>query len=163
VTCPLIGNQGGFCLPVVFDNWIVPIDRALTLAVMTDSGHKSKLPDQRGWKPTPADRSVQYDSVNADTAEFLLQEVLPTREKIYKISRNPELRAIGRNSSGRRPLDIARTGAFSVVWHRPDSFRKVLRPLGSFVDFRGAPDFTARHFTARPSRGFQPATSTHSA
>lgn len=124
------GQYGDFRLPIVFDNLIAKRDMPITIAVMIDPGHKGELPEKRGWKPRPANRSFEYDSVSGDYAEFLLTEILPEVSKSYKITNNPELRAICGNSSG----GIC---AFSVAWYRSDSFRKVLSHIGSFVDLRG--------------------------
>ena len=124
------GRNGDFRLPVVFDNLIAKGDMPITIAVMIDPGHKGELPEKRGWKPRPANRSFEYDSVTGDYAKFLLSEILPAISKDYQITENPELRAICGNSSG----GIC---AWSVAWFRPDSFRKVLSHIGSFVDLRG--------------------------
>ena len=118
------GNSGDFRVPVVFDNLIAKGDIPVTIAVMIDPGHKGELPEKRGWRPRPANRSFEYDSVTGDYAEFLLTEILPEVGKQYQITDNPELRAICGNSSG----GIC---AFSVAWHRPDKFRKVLSHIGS--------------------------------
>ena len=129
-----VGARGDFRVPIVFDNLIARGAMPVTIAVMIDPGHKGELPDKRGWKPTPANRSVEYDTVNGDYAKFLLGEVLPPIEAKYRITQNPELRAICGNSSG----GIC---AFSVAWHRPDQFRKVLSHIGSFVDLRGGHNY----------------------
>ena len=129
-----VGARGDFRVPIVFDNLIARGAMPVTIAVMIDPGHKGELPDKRGWKPTPANRSVEYDTVNGDYAKFLLEEVLPPIEAKYRITQNPELRAICGNSSG----GIC---AFSVAWHRPDQFRKVLSHIGSFVDLRGGHNY----------------------
>ena len=128
------GTRGDFRVPIVFDNLIAKGDMPVTIAVMIDPGHKGKLPDQRGWRPRPANRSVEYDSMNDDYAEFLLTEILPAVEEEYRITANPELRAICGNSSG----GIC---AFTVAWHRPDQFRKVLSHIGSYVDLRGGHNY----------------------
>ena len=125
---------GDFRVPVVFDNLIARGDMPITIAVMIDPGHKGDLPERRGWSPRPANRSFEYDSVSGDYAEFLLTEILPEVSKQYRITDNPELRAICGNSSG----GIC---AFSVAWHRPDQFRKVLSHIGSFVDLRGGHNY----------------------
>ena len=124
------GEKGDYRLPVVFDNLIHKGDMPVTIAVMIDPGHKGDLPDKRGWRPRPANRAFEYDTVSADYAEFLLTEILPEVGKSYRITDNPELRAICGNSSG----GIC---AFTVAWHRPDQFRKVLSHIGSFVNIRG--------------------------
>jgi enterochelin esterase-like enzyme len=129
-----VSKRGDFRVPTVFDNLIARGAMPVTIAVMIDPGHKGELPDKRGWKPTPANRSVEYDTVSGDYANFLLEEVLPLIEADYRITQNPELRAICGNSSG----GIC---AFSVAWHRPDRFRKVLSHIGSFVDLRGGHNY----------------------
>ncbi|MCG8651987.1 MAG: esterase family protein [Pirellulales bacterium] len=122
--------QGDFRVPVVFDNLIAQGDMPITIAVMIDPGHQGQLPEQRGWRPRPANRSFEYDSVSGDYAKFLRTEILAELGKQYRITSNPNLRAICGNSSG----GIC---AFSVAWHEPDQFRKVLSHIGSFVDLRG--------------------------
>ncbi len=124
------GVNGDYRVPVVFDNLIAKGDMPVTIAVMIDPGHRGELPEKRGWSPRPANRSFEYDSVSGDYAEFLMTEILPEVEKRYRITDNPQLRAICGNSSG----GIC---AFVVAWHRPDQFRKVLSHIGSFVDIRG--------------------------
>ncbi len=124
------GTTGDYRVPVVFDNLIAKGDMPVTIAVMIDPGYKSELPETRGWRPRPENRSVEYDTVSGDYAEFLLTEILATVEKQYRITTNPELRAICGNSSG----GIC---AFSVAWNRPDQFRKVLSHIGSYTNIRG--------------------------
>ena len=128
------GETGDFRLPVVFDNLIAKGDMPVTIAVMVDPGYKSELPESRGWRPRPENRSFEYDSMTPDYSKFLIDELLPEIEKEYRITKNPELRAICGNSSG----GIC---AFTVAWHRPDSFRKVLSHIGSFVDLRGGHNY----------------------
>jgi enterochelin esterase family protein len=103
---------------------------------MIDPGFTSELPEKRGWRPRPENRSREYDTVSGDYAEFLLTEILPEVERDYRITSNPDLRAICGNSSG----GIC---AFSVAWHRPDQFRKVLSHIGSFVNIRGGHHYAA--------------------
>ena len=128
------GETGDFRLPVVFDNLIAKGDMPVTIAVMVDPGYKSELPESRGWRPRPENRSFEYDSMTPDYSKFLIDELLPEIDKDYRITKNPELRAICGNSSG----GIC---AFTVAWHRPDSFRKVLSHIGSFVDLRGGHNY----------------------
>ena len=42
----------------------------------------------------------EYDSLSGNYAEFLLTDIFPEVEKEYRITDNPELRAICRNSCG---------------------------------------------------------------
>ncbi len=131
------GTTGEFRVPVVFDNLIAKGDMPITIAVMVDPGHKGELAERRGWSPSPSNRSVEYDTLSGDYAEFLMTELLPKVEQEYRITENPELRAVCGNSSG----GIC---AFSVAWYRPDAFRKVLSHIGSFTNIRGGHDYQAQ-------------------
>jgi len=102
-----LNESGAFRVPVVFDNLIHSGDMPVTIGVFIDPGTHDELPEHRGWKPTPDNRSIEYDSLGPAYAEFLLNEILVEVEKSYKISRDPELRAICGISSGesaRSPL-----------------------------------------------------------
>ena len=126
-----IGEHGDFRVPVVFDNLIHRGDMPITVGVFVDPGHKSdKLPEKRGWRPRPANRSREYDTLSPDYAGFLLTEILPEVGKTLNVTSDPEGRAICGISSG----GIC---AFTVAWQRPDQFRKVLSHVGSFVNIRG--------------------------
>ena len=59
-----------------------------------------------------------------------MEEILPEVGKKYKLTEDPECRAICGISSG----GIC---AFTVAWQRPDAFRKVLSHVGSFTNIRG--------------------------
>lgn len=130
------GDKGDYRVSTVFDNLIHKKEMPVTIAVLIDPGHKfgpgqkAELPPTRGWNPSPANRSFEYDSVSDDYARFLIEDILPVVSKEYRLTDNPELRAICGMSSG----GIC---AFGVAWHRPDSFRKVMSQIGSFTDIRG--------------------------
>jgi enterochelin esterase family protein len=94
-------------------------------------------------------RSVEYDSVGDDYVRFLLEELLPRVEEDFTITTDPGLRAIfGISSSA--------AAAFTAAWERPDSFRKVLSAVGSFVDIRGADRYPKliRRTAPKPLRVF---------
>lgn len=144
-----VNQYGKYRVPIVFDNLIAAGQMPVTIAVMVDPGNRGPLPEKRGWNQGTNNRSVEYDSVNADYATFLIDELLPEVEKDVKLSTDPELRAICGDSSG----GIC---AFGVAWHRPDSFRKVLSHIGSFVDLRGGHNYPPmiRKEEVRPMRVF---------
>jgi enterochelin esterase family protein len=126
-----VRRRGEFRTPVVFDNLIHAGDMPVTIGVFIDPGHKKdELPQSPGWDPRPENRSVEYDTLNGDYAEFLLTEILPQVERDYRIISDPDGHAIAGISSG----GIC---AFTVAWQRPDQFRKVLSHVGSFVNIRG--------------------------
>ena len=63
-------------------------------------------------------------------ARFLMEEILPEVGKQYKLSSDPNDRAIaGSSSGGDRRLHAA--------WERPDAFRRVLSFVGSYTNLRG--------------------------
>ena len=116
------------------DNLIHSGDMPITIGLFLDPGHKGALPSKPGWEPSPANRSFEYDSLGDQYAKFVIDEMLPELAKTYKLTDNPDMRAIGGISSG----GIC---AFTVAWERPDMFRKVLSHVGSFVDLRGGHNY----------------------
>jgi enterochelin esterase family protein len=126
-----IDEDGEFRVPVVFDNLIHKGEIPITVGVFVDPGHKkSELPAEPGWDPQPENRSVEYDTLSGDYAEFLISEILPAVSKVHPFTADPEGHAIGGISSG----GIC---SFTVAWERPDAFRKVLSHVGSFTNIRG--------------------------
>ena len=80
------------------------------------------------WGDGINNRATEYNELNDNYAKLIVNELLPALEKDYNISRTDD-RAIGGASSVRSP--------FTVAWHRPDQFRKVLSTIGSFTNIRG--------------------------
>lgn len=145
-----VDPQGQFRATVVFDNLIHQKEMPVTIGIFIDPGHKSdKLPEKRGWRPTPANRSFEYDTLSDQYAKFLLEEIIPEVSKEYKITDDPDQRAICGISSG----GIC---AFTVAWERPDQFRKVLSHVGSFTNIRGGHVYPAliRKTPRKPIRVF---------
>ena len=135
------GESGDFRVPIVFDNLIAAGEMPPTVAVMIDPGmygkqlEGGKLPDKRGWNPTPGNRSVEYDTLSDVFVTFILDEVLPPVEEQLKkdgitISDDPAYRAACGSSSG----GIC---AFTMAWERPGEFGKVISHIGSFTNIRG--------------------------
>lgn len=146
-----VGEDGQFRTPIVLDNLIAAGDMPVTIGVFIDPGHVGdKLPgDQPGWRPRPSNRSVEYDTLSDQYAKFLIDEVLPLVGKDYKLTDNPQRRAICGISSG----GIC---AFTVAWERPDVFTKVLSHVGSFTNIRGGHVYPAliRKTDSKPIRVF---------
>ncbi len=147
---PVMVFQDGlqYNAPVVFDNLI----------------HKKAIPPMVGVfvmhgrvKAPSADaldrmnRSYEYDSVSADYARFLLDDMLPYVSKTHGLvlSADPNDRAIAGNSSGA-------IAAFAAAWQRPDAFRRVFSAIGTYVDLRGGNDFPVliRKTEPKPIRVF---------
>lgn len=138
--------QGNFHVPAVFDNLIHVGEMPVTIGIFINPGNRGMPePNQRRYN----NRSIEYDTPDATYAKFLLEEILPEVGRHYRLSNDPELRAICGNSSG----GIC---AFTVAWERPDAFRKVVSHIGSFVNIRGGHSYPAmiRKTERKPLRVF---------
>jgi acetyl esterase/lipase len=92
---------------------------------------------------------VEYNALNDTYSKLILDELLPELAKEYKISADPNDRAIAGASSGA-------ICAFTVAWERPDQFRKVISTIGSFTNIMGGhvyPDLV-RQNDPKPIRVF---------
>lgn len=88
---------------------------------------------QPGTSPDgKAMRSVEYDTVSDRYARFLMEEVLPVVETMYKLRPDGYSRAIGGSSSG----GIC---AFNVAWLMPEKFARVHSTVGSFTSIQWRP------------------------
>ena len=141
--------KGDFRATTVLDNLIHQGEIPVTIGIFIDPGHKGDLPEKRGWTPTPSNRSFEYDTLSDQYARFLIEEILPEVSKKYRLTDDPEQRAIVGMSSG----GIC---AFTVAWERPDHFRKVVSHIGSFVNIRGGHNYEAiiRKTDKKPLRIF---------
>ena len=143
-----VNPKGHWRVPVVFDNLIARGDMPPTIAIFINPGHETAKPIPASpWKSS--NRGLEYDSLGDRYARFLLEEIIPEVEKRWKISPDPENRAICGASSG----GIC---AFTVAWERPDAFRKVISSIGSFVNLRGGNAYPSliRKTEPRPLRVF---------
>ncbi|HEY3441978.1 MAG TPA: alpha/beta hydrolase-fold protein [Paludibaculum sp.] len=77
-------------------------------------------------------RSVEYDTVSDRYTRFLLEEVLPEVEKIYKLRQDGYSRAIGGESSG----GIC---SFTSAWFMPEKFSRVHSTIGSYASIQWRP------------------------
>jgi enterochelin esterase family protein len=121
-----VNPTGQFRTPVVFDNLIHAKQMPITIGIFINPGQKPPLDP----KKRAENRSFEYDTLSDQYARFLLEEILPEVSKSYKLTDDPNGRAICGMSSG----GIC---AFTVAWERPDAFRKVLSQIGSFTNIRG--------------------------
>ncbi|MEO7598675.1 MAG: alpha/beta hydrolase-fold protein [Opitutus sp.] len=130
-----LNPKGPLRVDVVLENMIHQKNIPVTIGVFVTPGNSSDVyPDNLGMS-NPNHRAQEYDAMNDDYTRMLLTELLPEVTKKYKVSDDPERRAIGGTSSG----GIA---AFTVAWNRPDQFRNVLSMIGSFtsIGYRPAKD-----------------------
>lgn len=143
-----VNVKGEHRVPTVFDNLIHAGEMPVTIGVFINPGHKADELPKPGWGGKN-NRSFEYDTLSDRYARFLLEELIPELEKQYKITKDPEMRAICGISSG----GIC---AFTVAWQRPDAFRKVLSHVGSFTNIRGGHNYPAliRKTENKPIRVF---------
>ncbi|MBI2424008.1 MAG: esterase family protein [Candidatus Hydrogenedentes bacterium] len=135
-----------FRVPAVFDNLIHKGSMPLTIGIFINPG---VYPAEAGEAEPKSNRSVEYDTLSDQYVRFLLEEILPAVGKDYRLTDDPEGRAICGISSG----GIC---AFTAAWERPDAFRKVLSHVGSFTNIRGghAYPFLIRAVEKKPIRVF---------
>ena len=78
-------------------------------------------------------RSIEYDTVSDRYPRFLMEEVLPEVEKMYKLRPDSYSRAIAGESSG----GIC---AFNAAWLMPEHFARVHSAVGSFTSIQWHPE-----------------------
>ncbi len=78
-------------------------------------------------------RSVQYDTMSDRFGHYLMDEVLPEVEKMYKLRPDGYSRAIAGESSGA-------ICAFNVAWNFTDKFSRVHSAIGSYTSIQWRPD-----------------------
>lgn len=117
---------GSLRVPIVLDNLIHQKAIPLTLGVFITPGNLSEhYPNNLGMS-NPDHRAPEYDALNDQYSRFLIDELLPEVAKKYPYSTSPDDHIIGGTSSGA-------ICAFTVAWHRPDVFRKVISIVGSYT------------------------------
>jgi enterochelin esterase family protein len=78
-------------------------------------------------------RSIEYDTVSDRYPRFLLEEVLPQVQKVYKLRQDGYSVGIAGGSSG----GIC---AFNAAWFMPEKFGRVLSWVGSFASIQWHPE-----------------------
>ena len=137
-------RDGGFRVPVVFDNLIAAKQMPVTVAIMIDPGVS---PATLANALPRYNRSHEYDAVTDVYARFLEDEILPEVGKRLNLTKDPAGRGLCGASSG----GIA---SFTAAWERPDLFSKVASFVGSFTDLQGGNTFASqiRKYEPRPIR-----------
>jgi ABC-type polysaccharide/polyol phosphate transport system ATPase subunit/enterochelin esterase-like enzyme len=120
-----LADDGPWQVTTVLNNLIASKAIPAMAAIFVNAGR----PDTIGGL-AEEQKSYEYDSINANCAQFLLEDVLPEARKHVVLSDRAEDRMLAGFSSG----GIC---AFTAAWQRPDQFRKVFSACGSFVDIRG--------------------------
>lgn len=131
-----LARDGAYRATHVFDNLIYRREMPVTIGVFINPGRR---PDQQeasasDWGDRINNRPTEYNELNDNYTKLIVNELLPSLKKDYNISDRPEDRGIGGASSGA-------ICAFTVAWHRPDQFTKVLSTIGSFTNIRGGHEY----------------------
>lgn len=146
-----VSEDGQIRAPIVLDNLMATGAIPTTISLFINPGHRGEKKTEDNTWGTRSNRSVEYDSLGADYATFLIDELLPHVETTYQVrfDKAPHMRAICGMSSG----GIC---AWTVAWERPDSFGKVLSHIGSFTNIRGGHVYPAmiRKTPPKPIRVF---------
>jgi len=123
---------GDYRTPYVLDNLIYRREIPVMIVVFINPGRKPDQPEANAkeWGDRSSNRPQEYNALDDKYAKVIIDELLPVLSKQFNISTNPDDRGIGGASSGA-------IAAFTVAWHRPDQFRKVLSTIGSFTNIRG--------------------------
>ncbi len=118
--------SGALRVPQVMENLIAKGQMPVTIGVFVTPGNLSEAyPDTLGTS-NPNHRREEYDALNDSYARMLIDELLPEVAKKYRLTDDPEKRAIGGASSGA-------IAAFTAAWQRPDYFRRVISIVGSYT------------------------------
>ena len=124
--------DGGFRVPVVFDNLIAKKEMPVTVAIFIAPG---TVPAAEPGAKAHSNRSYEYDSLGDLNARFLMEEIIPLARQEVKLTDD----AAGWGLAGISSSGIA---AFTVAWERPDAFRRVFSTIGTYVSLRGADRFS---------------------
>jgi enterochelin esterase family protein len=146
-----VGPGGDYRVPFVFDNLIYRREMPVTIGVFINPGRTPEQQEASGgeWGDRTNNRRLEYNALDDKYAKLIVDELIPAVRKDYNLSDRPEDRAIAGASSGA-------ICAFTVAWHRPDQFRKVISTIGSFTNIMGGhayPDMV-RRAEAKPIRVF---------
>ena len=125
--------DGGFRVPVVFDNLIAKKDMPVTVGIFISPG---TVAASEAGKSARSNRSYEYDSMGDLNARFVAEEIISEVRKLVKLTDNPD----GWGACGTSSGAIA---AFTLAWERPEQFHKVISYIGSFTNIRGGHDYPA--------------------
>ena len=124
-----VRENGHTRVPIVFDNLIHRGELPVTVGLFVNPG---VIPPAEPGNQVRKNRAFEYDTVNGQYANFIIEELLPhvVAEHDLKLTSESSGRAICGNSSG----GIA---AFTAAWFRSDFFGGVISHIGSFTNIRG--------------------------
>jgi enterochelin esterase family protein len=127
-----IDMNGSARAPNVLDNLIYRRELPVMITAFINPGRTPEQPEPnpKEWGDRTTNRPTEYNELDDRYARVIVDELLPALAKDYNITKDPSRRGIGGTSSGA-------IAAFTVAWHRPDQFRKVLSIVGSYTNIRG--------------------------
>jgi enterochelin esterase family protein len=127
-----IDMKGSARAPNVLDNLIYRRELPVMITAFINPGRTPEQPEPTPsqWGDQTTNRPTEYNELDDRYAHVIVDELLPAIAKDYNITKDPARRGIGGASSGA-------IAAFTVAWHRPDQFGKVLSIVGSFTNIRG--------------------------
>ncbi|MEO7413452.1 MAG: alpha/beta hydrolase-fold protein, partial [Opitutaceae bacterium] len=126
-----LNPEGDYRAAYVLDNLIFRQEIPVMIAVFINPGRTPEQPvaSLRAWGDGVSNRGQEYNALDDKYAKVIVDELMPVLNQRYKISPNPDDRGLGGASSGA-------IAAFTVAWHRPDQFRKIVSTIGSFTNIR---------------------------
>jgi enterochelin esterase family protein len=127
-----IDMNGSARAPNVLDNLIYRRELPVMITAFINPGRTPEQPEPnpKEWGDRTTNRPTEYNVLDDRYARVIVDELLPALMKDYTITTDPSRRGVGGTSSGA-------IAAFTVAWHRPDQFRKVLSIVGSYTNIRG--------------------------
>jgi S-formylglutathione hydrolase FrmB len=118
------GFDGAF--PAVFDNLIAQNKLPPIVVIFAGNGGGDSVGSERG---------LEYDTVSGLYAEWADKELLPATEAATKMMKPDRAVTFTKDPEGRGSIGGSSGGAgsFSMVWWRPDLFRRVITFSGTYV------------------------------
>lgn len=101
-------------------------------------------------------RSYEFDSLNDNFPDFVLNELLPAAQKLKTRDGRPVRLSPDGNDHAATGGSTGGIGAFTLAWRRPDQFARVYSVIGTFVSMRGGHEYPAliRKTDPKPIRIF---------
>lgn len=113
--------------PTVLDNLVHRGEIPMTVGLFVSPGETGPGYPIFGGSDN---RSIEYDTINSDYADFLVDELFPVVRRRVRLTDDPRGRVVCGLSSGG-------AAAVNAAFWRPDQFGNVISHCGSFLNIRG--------------------------